>query len=469
MFDALGKKLHNVIRTVSGQGAITEKNIQDALREVRLALLEADVHFKVARDFVARAREKALGADVLRGINPGQQFIRIVHDELVETMGGRAAAFELDQDKVNVVMLVGLQGSGKTTFAAKLAKHLAQKGWKPLLVACDIYRPAAIKQLKTVGAQVDAPVFDMGTDVPVATISREALKVAQAESRNVMIVDTAGRLHIDEMKMDEIVALREAIRPRFTFLVADAMTGQDAVNSAGRFHEQVGIDGVCLTKLDGDARGGAALSIRAVTGRPIYFAATGEGLGDLEVFHPDRMAQRILGMGDVLTLVEKAQETFDLGEAQAMRRKIRRESFTLDDFLKQMKTMKRMGSMSKLIRMIPGMGQMMEGVDEEEMQREMKHTEAIISSMTPLEREHPAVLNGSRRARISRGCGQEVAAVNRLLKEFEVARRMMKEMISGGPRGLLAGAGNPGSAGGHGPGRGRSKKDLKKKGKKRSR
>ncbi|MBN1867271.1 signal recognition particle protein [Candidatus Sumerlaeota bacterium] len=470
MFETLGKKLQSVVRDLSGQGAISEKNVQLALRDVRLALLEADVHFKVVKDFVARAKEKALGSEVLKGLDPGQQFIKIVHDELVQTMGGQAAAFDLDQNKVNVVMLLGLQGSGKTTFAAKLAKRLAKQGWKPLLVACDIYRPAAVKQLKTVGAQVGVPVFEMGTGVPVTQIALEALKTARAESRDVMIIDTAGRLHIDEMKMDELVELRDTLQPRVTFLVADAMTGQDAVNSAGRFYEQVGIDGVCLTKLDGDARGGAALSIQAVTGRPIYFAGVGEQLDDLEVFHPDRMAQRILGMGDVLTLVEKAQETFDADQAEVMRRKIRKETFTLDDFLKQMKQMKKMGSVSKLIKFIPGMSQMMDQVDESEMEKELSHTEAIIHSMTPMEREQPAILNGSRRARIARGAGQSVADINKLLKEFEMARRMMKEMM-GGPKDMLAamagGGGMPvrghGAGKGHSAGHGGKKKQKKKK------
>lgn len=478
MFDSLGKKIRGVVRDLSGQGTITEKNIQDALRDVRLALLEADVHFKVVKDFIARAREKAMGAEVLQGINPGQQFIQLVYEELTETMGGQAAEFRLDQSKVNVVMLLGLQGSGKTTFAAKLAKRLAKEGWKPMLVACDIYRPAAIKQLKTVGAQVNVPVFDMGTETPVVTIARKALEQARADGRNVMIIDTAGRLHIDEMKMDELVELRDDIKPRFSFLVADAMTGQDAVNSAGRFYEAVGIDGVCLTKMDGDARGGAALSIQAVTGRPIYFAGMGEQLDDLEVFHPDRMAQRILGMGDVLTLVEKAQESFDMDQAEDMRRKIRKQTFTLDDFLRQMKQVKKMGSFSKLMKFIPGMGQMMEQIDEQELEKEMRHTEAIISSMTRMERENPAILDGSRRARIGRGCGLGVPAVNKLVKEFEGARKMMKEMMGGGMRGAMgAMAGAMGGGGGGGGGVGmrpahvstKSKKALKKKGKKKSR
>jgi signal recognition particle subunit SRP54 len=469
MFDSLGKKLQSVVRNMSGQGAITESNIQDSLRDVRLALLEADVHFKVVKDFVARCKEHALGEEVLKGINPGQQFVKIVLDQLVETMGGRAATFDLDQAKTNVVMLLGLQGSGKTTFAAKLAKHLAKKGWKPLLVACDIYRPAAVKQLKTVGEQVGVPVFDMGTDRTVVKIATEALKAARADSRDVVIIDTAGRLHIDEMKMDELVGLRKAVQPRFTFLVADSMTGQDAVNSAGLFHEQVGIDGVCLTKLDGDARGGAALSIRAVTGRPIYFAGTGEQLGDLEPFHPDRMAQRILGMGDVLTLVEKAQETFDADEAEEMRRKIRKETFTFDDFLKQMRQMKKMGSFSKLMKFIPGMDKMMGDIDEAELDTEMGHTEAIIHSMTPQERGNPAILNGKRRARIGKGCGLGVPAVNKLLKEFEVARKMMKQMMGGGGMGALAGLGGGAPASAHGAGKGKSKKARKKQKKKRSR
>ncbi|HNY27339.1 MAG TPA: signal recognition particle protein [Candidatus Sumerlaeota bacterium] len=470
MFDNLGKKLQDVVRNMSGQGTITEKNIQDALREVRLALLEADVHFKVVKDFISRAREQALGQEVLRGINPGQQFIKIVHDQLVETMGERVAPFELDKSGLNVVMLLGLQGSGKTTFSAKLAKRLAKEGWKPLLVACDIYRPAAIKQLHTVGAQVGVSVFDMGTETPVVTIAQEAIAKAKREGHNVVILDTAGRLHIDEMKMDELVGLRDAVKPRFTFLVSDAMTGQDAVNSAGQFHTHVGIDGVCLTKLDGDARGGAALSIRAVTGRPIFFAGMGEQLDDLELFHPDRMAQRILGMGDVLTLVEKAQEAFDQEDAEELRRKIRKEAFTFNDFLKQMKQVKKMGSLSKIMKFIPGMSQVMDQIDEGEMEKEMRHTEAIIHSMTIEERENPSILTASRRARIGKGCGLGVAAVNNLIKEFEMARKMMKHLV-GGPKGPMPpGGGLPGAAGGRGPlglghgaGKSQSKSEMRKK------
>ncbi|MFW6286732.1 MAG: signal recognition particle protein [Candidatus Sumerlaeota bacterium] len=464
MFETLGRKLQDVGRKMSGQGTISEENITDALREVRLALLEADVHFKVVKDFIARAREKALGAEVLRGVNPGQQFIQIVHDELVETMGAETQQFELDQDKINVVMLLGLQGSGKTTFSGKLSRYLQKQGWKPMLVACDIYRPAAIDQLKTVGKQVDTPVFDMGTDTPVLEVATEALKVARRDSRNVVIIDTAGRLHIDEMKMGELVGLRDGVKPRFTFLVSDAMTGQDAVNSAGQFHEQVGIDGVCLTKLDGDARGGAALSVRAVTGRPIYFAGVGETMDDLELFHPDRMAQRILGMGDVLTLVEKAQEAFDEEDAKAMAKKMRKASFTFDDFLKQMRQMKKMGSMSKLMKFIPGMGDVMDQMDEDQMEKQMAHTEAIIYSMTPEERNNPSLITASRRARIGKGCGLGVAAVNKMIKEFEMARKMMKQMMGGGKKDMLAALSGTQT---HGPGRGQSKKNRKKKKKKK--
>ena len=473
MFDSLGKKLQGVVRQISGQGTISEKNIQDALRDVRLALLEADVHFKVVKDFITHTKERALGAEVLTGVNPGQQFIKIVYDELAETMGGQAVNFDLDRSKINVVMLLGLQGSGKTTFAAKLAKLLVKDNWKPMLVACDIYRPAAIKQLKTVGAQVNVPVFEMGTEVPVVKIAREALKMATAESRDVMIIDTAGRLHIDEMKMDELVGLRDQIKPRFTFLVADAMTGQDAVNSAGTFHNHVGIDGVCLTKLDGDARGGAALSIKVVTGRPIFFAGMGERLDELEIFHPDRMAQRILGMGDVLTLVEKAQEAFDMDEAEVMRRKIRKESFTFDDFLKQMKQMKKMGSISKIMKFIPGLSQVMDQVDEGQMEKEMRRTEAIIHSMTLEERNTPSVLNAQRRVRIAKGSGTTVAEINKLVKDFEMARRMMKDMMGKGMMKSMMGGGGDGTAParpssiqGHGSGKGKkSKKELKKLGK----
>ena len=484
MFDSLGKKLQNVARSISGQGTISEKNITDALRDVRLALLEADVHFKVVKDFVTRTREKALGSDVLLGLNPGQQFIKIVYDELVETMGGEAAEFSLDRNKQNIVMLLGLQGSGKTTFAAKLAKFLAKDKFSPMLVACDIYRPAAIKQLKTVGAQVNVPVYEMGTEVPVTTIVREAMKVAARDGNNVLIIDTAGRLHIDEMKMDELVALRDEFKPRFTFLVADAMTGQDAVNSAGAFHTQIGIDGVCLTKLDGDARGGAALSIKTVTGRPIYFSGMGERLDELEVFHPDRMASRILGMGDILTLAEKAQESFDEDEARALQKKFRKETYNFDDFLKQMKQVKRMGSISKILKFIPGMSQMVDQIDEGEVEKSLSKTEAIIHSMTTEEREKPELLNANRRVRIAKGSGSQVADINKLVKEFEMFRKMAKEMMSGGMMkamgNMMGGGGDPAMAGGAprmprmpqtgvGKGKGKSRKELKKMGKKKSR
>lgn len=473
MFDNLGKKLQNTVRNLSGKGEISEKNIQDALREVRLALLEADVNFQVVKDFIAKTREKALGAEVLQGVDPGQQFIKLVHDELVEVMGGETVSFELDPGRMQAIMLLGLQGSGKTTFSAKLGRYMEKQGFKPMLVACDIYRPAAVNQLKTVGAQAGLPVFDMGTDTAVTTIAREAEAEAKSQGRNLLILDTAGRLHIDEMRMDELVGLRDYVKPRFTFLVADSMTGQDAVHSAGRFHEIVGIDGVCLTKLDGDARGGAALSIKTVTGRPIYFAGAGEKLDDLEMFHPDRMAQRILGMGDVLTLVEKAQENIDEEEAKAMQQKIRKQTFTLDDFLKQMKQMRRMGSFSKLAKMIPGMGQMLEEIDEDEMEKEISRSEAIVHSMTMQEREQPQVLNNSRKARVAKGCGQSVNAVNKFLKDFEMARRMMREMMGANKKEMLAqlmgGGGGGGATSTHGPGKGKSKKNKKKKKKKKSR
>ncbi|MFH0795032.1 MAG: signal recognition particle protein [bacterium] len=429
MFEALGEKFEILFKKLRGQGVITEKNVRDALREVRLALLEADVNFKVVKDFVQNVTQKAVGTEVLQSITPGQQLIKIVYDELVAIMGGHIEPININPGKLNVVLLLGLQGSGKTTLAGKLAKRYAKRGFKPMLVACDIYRPAAIHQLQVVGSQVSVPVFEMGDKVKPPKIVRGALELAERESRDLVIVDTAGRLHINEVLMDELVAVKAEAKPAFTFLVADAMTGQDAVNSAAAFNEKVGVDGVCLTKMDGDARGGAALSIRAVTSKPIRFIGVGEKLDDLEEFHPDRIASRILGMGDVVSLVEKAQQTFDEKAALELQKKIRKESFTLQDFLDQLRQVKKMGNFKDLLSMLPGVGSKLKEVDFDE--GEVRHVEAIISSMTQAERENPSILNGSRRKRIAIGSGSSVAEINQLLSQFEESKKMMKMFLSG--------------------------------------
>lgn len=447
MFEALGKKLNGVFKQLRGQGKLTEANIRDAMREVRMALLEADVNFKVVKEFVSSVTEKSLGSEVLDSISPSEQIIGLVHRELIHLLGDEAAQFQLKPGQTNVILLLGLQASGKTTFAGKLAYYWKKQGWRPLLVACDIHRPAAIKQLHVVGQGVGVPVFDLGTDKTPSEITRQAKQFAQAENHNLIIVDTAGRLHIDEVRMDELDALKQTAKPHFTFLVSDAMTGQDAVNSASRFHESIGIDGVCLTKIDGDARGGAALSIRQVTGRPIYYVGVGEKSEDLEVFYPDRMASRILGMGDVVTLFEKAQESFDEDEALDMQKKIKRQTFTLQDFLDQMQRVRKMGPLKKLMGMLPGMEQALgeQDIDEKEFDR----VQAIIQSMTPEERDDPSILNGSRKKRIAQGSGTSANAVNTLLQQFEASKKMMKMLMSG-PQGLPAGI--PGLPGGHGGG-----------------
>ncbi len=469
MFDALGKKLNGVFKQLRGHGKLTEANVRDAMREVRLALLEADVNFKVVRDFVKSVTEKSLGQEVLASISPAEHIIGLVHRELIELLGGKPPNFNLKQSTTNVVLLLGLQGSGKTTFAGKLARRYAAQGWKPLLVACDIHRPAAIRQLHVVGESVGVPAFDLGQKHTPSQIVAAAKEYARKESRDLLIVDTAGRLHIDEVRMDELRDLKETSKPTFTFLVCDSMTGQDAVNSAARFHEAVGIDGVCLTKTDGDARGGAALSIRQATGRPIYFVGTGEKPEDLEPFFPDRMASRILGMGDVVSLFEKAQESFDQEQALEMQTKIRRQTFTLQDFLDQMQRMRKMGPLTKILEMIPGVSQLMgeggmEGFDEKEFRR----VEAIIQSMTPEERENPALLNGSRRKRIANGSGATPANINELLAQFEQMKRMMKVMVSGKAAAAMGAAGGRGprmaamgAGGGGGQSRGKKKRKTK--------
>jgi signal recognition particle subunit SRP54 len=464
MFEALGQRLQGVFRKLRGMGTISEANIREAVRDVRLALLEADVNFKVVKEFTKRVGERAVGQEVLKSVTPGQQFVKIVHDELVQAMGGQAHAIDFDGNKLNVVLLLGLQGSGKTTFAGKLARRMAKQDLKPMLVACDVHRAAAVHQLEVVGRQVDVPVFTVPGSTDARAIANKALEEAQRQALNLVIIDTAGRLHIDEVKMDELTAIRDAVKPTYVFLVADAMTGQDAVNSATRFHEEIGIDGVCLTKLDGDARGGAALSISQVTGQPVVFVGVGEKADDLELFHPDRMAQRILGMGDVLTLVEKAQETFDADQALAMQKKLRKQTFTLGDFLNQLRQIKKMGSFADLMKYIPGLGSQIpeEAVDE----KELGHIEAIISSMTPMEREMPQIMDGSRKRRVAGGSGTTVADVNSLLKQFEETKKMLKRFMGAGgqfgPAGMVMPAGG-GGRGGHGSGKRKKKKKKKRR------
>ena len=452
MFDQLGEKLEGVFRKLRGEVRLSEDNIKAAVREVRMALLEADVSFKVVKDFVAAVREQAVGAEVLKSVRPGQQFIKIVHDELVAMMGGRVEPLKIQKGQLNSILLLGLQGSGKTTFSGKFALFCKKQGFNPILVACDVHRPAAVEQLKVVGQGVGVPVFEMGAGRPAPKIAQAGLAEAKRQGCDLAIFDTAGRLHIDEVRMEELESLKKVVQPRHSLLVVDAMTGQDAVHSAERFNEDIGIDGVCLTKLDGDARGGAALSIRAVTGRPIYFAGIGERSEDLEAFHPDRMASRILGMGDVLTLVEKAQEDFDQDEAEAMQKKLKREQFSLQDFLDQLTRVKKMGSLKNLMGMIPGLGAQMKDMDIDD--DDFKPMEALILSMTPAEREHPEILTGSRRKRIAKGSGRDVAELNGLLKEFQSMRKMMSQVMrmgggGGGMGGLakLFGGGMPGGAG----------------------
>jgi len=422
MFQSLSDKLQAVLKNLRGYGKLTEKNVADALREVRLALLEADVNYKVAKDFIERTRQKALGREVLDSVTPGQQIVKIVHDELVELMGGSSPGGSLSPGNW---LMVGLHGCGKTTTCGKLAKLMAKQGRKPLLVACDVYRPAAIDQLETLGRQLQIPVFADRKEKDVVKIARQAQTAAQMQDRDTIIFDTAGRLHVDEELVQELVRLREATRPKEILLVADAATGQEAVNIAEHFDKALGLTGIVLTKLDGDARGGAALSMRAVTGKPIKFAGVGEKLEDLEPFHAERMAGRILGMGDVVGLVEKAQATFDAKQAEALQAKIAKNELNLEDFLGQLQQLKKLGPLENLLGMLPGMGKMPHLASGEQ---DLKRVEAIVQSMTVQERRHPEILNASRRARIARGSGTSVAAVNDLLKQFEMMKRMMKDM-----------------------------------------
>jgi signal recognition particle subunit SRP54 len=436
MFESLTEKLNAVFKKLSRKGVLTDADVDEALREVRLALLEADVHFKVVKDFLARVREKAVGEEVHRALSPGQQVIKIVHEELLTTLG-QAAPLDLTGAAPHVIMLVGLQGSGKTTSAAKLALKLRDTGHRPLLVAADTYRPAAVTQLETLGRQLSIPVHSEGTTVAPTKICENGLRLARQDNYDVVILDTAGRLAIDEQMMAEIEAIKKLAQPREVMLVADAMTGQDAVRTAEEFHKRVGLTGLTLTKADGDARGGAAISIRAVTGVPIKFLGIGEKTDALEPFHPDRMAQRILGMGDVMTLIEKAQTAFDQVEAEKAAEKFLSARFDLEDFLAQMQQMKKLGPLAQVLDMIPGMGQQLKGVDVNQAESQLKKTEAIIHSMTVAERRDPDVLNGSRKRRIARGSGTTVQDVNVLIKQFREMQRMMKQIGGGRGKGLL--------------------------------
>ncbi len=425
-FEGLSSKLQSTLKKLTGKGRLSEKDVKEAMREVRLALLEADVNFKVVKDLVKRISERAVGQEIMQSLTPGQQVIKIVNEEMTSLMGGTHSKINMADKPPTILMLVGLQGAGKTTTAGKLGNHLKKEGKNPLLVACDIYRPAAIKQLQVVGDQASIPVFEMGNADPVK-IAKKGVAYAKKEGHDLVIIDTAGRLHINEELMDELDNIKDTVKPHEILLVVDSMTGQDAVNVAESFNEKLGIDGVVLTKLDGDTRGGAALSVKAVTGKPIKFAAVGEKLGDIEVFHPDRMASRILGMGDVLSLIEKAQATIDEEKALELERKLRTQQFTLDDFLDQLQQLKGMGSLSDIMGMIPGMnaGQL-KGVDLDD--RQLIRTEAIIQSMTKEEKDNPNIINASRRKRIAQGSGTSIQDVNRLLKSFTEFRKMMKKM-----------------------------------------
>jgi signal recognition particle subunit SRP54 len=436
MFDNLSEKLDAAFKRLRGHGTLTEKNISDGLREVRLALLEADVNFKVVKQFIVDIKERSLGQEVMTSLTPGQQIVKIVNEELAGLMGGQHEDLNLSGRHPVSLMLVGLQGSGKTTTTGKLAIHLRKKGRKPYLVPADVYRPAAIDQLQKLGQQLDVPVFDSHTDMSPVDICQKARVAAQKEGCDTVLLDTAGRLHIDEALMGELQQIKAAVQPSDILLVADAMTGQDAVNMAKAFDDALGIGGVVLTKMDGDARGGAALSIKSITRKPIKFIGVGEKLNDLEAFHPDRMASRILGMGDVLTMIEKAQEAVDVKEAAALEKKLRKNQFTLEDFKDQLAQVRKMGSLSELMGMMPGMGKLKQMKNFEVDDNELVRIEAMINSMTPKERRQHNIINGSRRRRIAKGSGTKVQDVNQLLKNYTQVMKMMKKLNKGGMRGL---------------------------------
>ena len=429
MFDSLAEKLQATLADVRGRGTLTEDDISAAMREIRLALLEADVNFKVVKSFTNAVKDRALGADLIGKLNPGQQVVKIVSDELTELMGGAARELVFSPRPPTVVIMAGLQGSGKTTATGKLAKYLREQGSSVAVAACDVYRPAAVDQLIKVGAQAGVDVYEQGTDRDPVKIAAWARDRAQSEGKDVLIIDTSGRLHVDQELMAELANIKKATQPHDVLLVVDAMTGQDAVNVAEQFAEVVQFDGVVMTKLDGDARGGAALSVKAVTGKPIMFASTGEKLDQFERFHPDRMAQRILGMGDVMTLIEKAEASYDEEQAAELERKFRKQEFGLDDFLEQMKQVRRLGPLQSLLGMIPGVGKELRGVKVDE--REFDRLQAIILAMTPQERRHPELIKGSRRLRIARGSGTNVQAVKALIKQFEQMRKVMRQVANG--------------------------------------
>lgn len=428
MLENLGNRFQEIFKKVRGHGRLSEDNIKEALREVKMSLLEADVNYKVVKDFTNKISEKAIGTEVIRGINPAQQFIKLVNDELVELLGGSSSRLTKGIKKPTVIMMVGLQGAGKTTFVGKIAKYLKKQNEKILLVAADVYRPAAIKQLQVLAGQVGVEVYSEEENKDVVGIATRAIEKGRETNVDYILVDTAGRLHIDEPLMEELKELKRAIKPQEILLVVDAMIGQDAVNLAKSFNENLSVDGIILTKLDGDTRGGVALSIKAVVGKPIKFIGIGEKLDDIELFHPDRLVSRILGMGDVVSLVEKAQEAIDQDEAKSLEEKIRSQKFDLEDFLKQLQTIKKLGSLGSILKMIPGMGQI---GDLAPAEKEMKKVECIIQSMTKEERKKPELLKASRKQRIAKGSGTDVADVNRLLKQFEQMKSMMK-MFSGG-------------------------------------
>ncbi len=427
MFDSLSGKLQNAFKNLRGLGKISESNVSDSLRDVRMALLDADVNFKVARDFIERVKTKALGQEVIQSIHPGQQIIKVIHDELVDLLGSANAALNLSGNPACILM-VGLHGSGKTTSSSKLAKFLLKQGRTPLLVAADVYRPAAMDQLETLAKQIDIPIYVAKGETDVLKIARNALEMARSLNRNTLIFDTAGRLQIDEPLVQELVRLRDLVKPQEILLVLDAATGQEAVNVASHFDKALNITGAILTKLDGDARGGAALSMKSVTGKPIKLAGTGEKVDDFEAFHPERMASRILGMGDVVSLVERAAEAVDEDEMKRMEEKMRKGQFTLEDFLEQLRQMKKMGSLESIVGMLPGGSEMLKGADLSKQEKEFIHMEAMICAMTPKERKTPQILNASRRIRIAKGSGVTVAKLNAMLLKFNEMQQMMRKM-----------------------------------------
>lgn len=428
-FEGLSSRLQAITKKIKGEARITESNMKEMLREVKLALLEADVNYKIVKEFINNVQEKALGQEVMKSLKPGEQVVKIVKDEMVELLGGTESKINISPNPPTIIMLVGLQGSGKTTTAGKLANLLRKQGKKPLLVACDVYRPAAIKQLQVVGGQLNIPVYSEDNVKDVVGIAKRAISNAMSKLNDVVILDTAGRLHVDEELMQELQNVKKSVRPHEILLVVDAMTGQDAVNVANEFNTQVGIDGVILTKLDGDTRGGAALSVKKITGAPIKFAGVGEKLSELEIFHPDRMASRILGMGDVLSIIEKAEASLDLEEAEKLEAQLKKNKFDLNDYLAQLKQVKKMGSFSSILKMIPGMNKLGDiKVDDKEFDK----IEAMINSMSAEERANPKILNGSRRKRIAKGSGRQVSEINRFMDSFEMTQKMMKQMKNKG-------------------------------------